>query len=159
LMRGQHGIDPFGVELWPINDEKDPVVRGLWNFAAQGPSHAFVAILAPAPDGPVPTERFEALREGVQIAEAMLFLQRALDDKKIDGDLADRANKTLDGRAWPQVQAWKTCEAAQKEATAAKRPFNTQERYLAEISAGARDRDAELYTVCGEVAKAVTAKQ
>jgi hypothetical protein len=158
LMKGQHGIDPFGVNYWPVKDARGRFTRGALSAWAQGPSHAFVALLAPGPDGPLATERFEALREGVQIAEAMLFLQRALDDKKIEGELADRVNQALDRRALALVAAWKACDAAHKEAAANKKPFRQEDVLLAEAAPGARERDAELYAVCGEVARATAGK-
>ena len=38
-----------------------------------------LALLYPGPDGPVATERYEMLREGIEIAEAILFIQHALE--------------------------------------------------------------------------------
>jgi hypothetical protein len=38
------------------------------------------------------------MREGTELAETMIFIQRALEEKKIDGDLAARANRYLDDR-------------------------------------------------------------
>jgi hypothetical protein len=55
-------------------------------------------MLSPGADGPVATERFEMLREGVELGEAILFLEKALQDKKISGDLEQRVNKLLDAR-------------------------------------------------------------
>ncbi|MEX0718464.1 MAG: glycoside hydrolase domain-containing protein [Planctomycetaceae bacterium] len=39
------------------------------------------ALAQPGPDGPVPSMRFEMMREGVQEAEAVMFLAEALDSK------------------------------------------------------------------------------
>jgi hypothetical protein len=59
---------------------------------------SFVAILYPGPDGPVATERFEMFREGVELCEAVLFVQRAVADKKLSADLQQRSARYLAAR-------------------------------------------------------------
>jgi hypothetical protein len=99
LMRSCHGSDPMGADLWPAKDERGKIVGGLWQAYALGPGNCTKALLGPGENGAVATERFEAFREGVQICEAILFLQRALDGGKLPADLATKANALLDDRS------------------------------------------------------------
>jgi hypothetical protein len=101
-------------------------------------------MLAPGPSGAVATERFEALREGVQICEAILFLQRGLDSGKLSAALAGRANKVLDDRARVFADAF--------------RPANVKEHPSlkpAVIAAGAMERETELFATAADAAKAL----
>lgn len=97
LWRSKLGIGPLGGDYWPLKNEK-----GQWynmgGTSALGPQCSTRAILAPGPDGPVASERYEMFRKGVQIGEAMLYLQMALDENKIGGDLATKVGKLLEDR-------------------------------------------------------------
>jgi hypothetical protein len=104
-------------------------------------------MLAPGPSGAVATERFEALREGVQICEAMLFLQRALDGGKLSAALAERANKVLDDRARAFVAAYKPAD-----------PKAHPSLNPAAIAAGAMQRESELFAAAADAAKALGVK-
>ncbi|MCX7804347.1 MAG: hypothetical protein N3A38_04060, partial [Planctomycetota bacterium] len=101
------------------------------------------AILAPGADGPIPTERFEMYREGVEMAEAVIFLQRAIEEKKISGDLERRVNQCLDERGAPfEWYEGGSC-----------RP-----RIYRFMHAWIGERDAKLLALCGEVARAIGGK-
>ena len=52
----------------------------------------------PDPDGPLPTVRMENMRDGMQQAEARAFIEEAILEKKIGGDLAKRCQEVLDER-------------------------------------------------------------
>jgi hypothetical protein len=54
----------------------------------------------------VATERFEMFREGVELAEAILFIERAIQEKKLSGDLQKRANRYLDERGEAFIKGW-----------------------------------------------------
>ncbi len=95
------------------------------------------AILAPGADGPIATERFEVYREGVVIAEAILFLQRAIEEKKIGGDLEQRVGQCLDERAAPLE--W------YDGASCRPRIYRFMHGWI-------QERDAKLLALCGEVA-------
>ena len=56
-------------------------------------------LLGPGETGAVATERFEAFREGVQICEAILAIQKGIDSGKLPADLAAKANALLDDRS------------------------------------------------------------
>jgi hypothetical protein len=98
ISRGHDGVSDFGADLFPLkrpNGRYYPLGNGR---GTGGPADSTLAVLAPGADGPVATERFEMLREGVQLAEAVLYVQRALTEQKISGDLAKRAEALLEAR-------------------------------------------------------------
>jgi hypothetical protein len=64
------------------------------------------SFLAAGPDGPVATGRYEMFREGTQQCETIIFLQRALDAKRIDGELAKKVNDYLDARSQAFLKQW-----------------------------------------------------
>jgi len=103
IMRGHDGLGYLCADLLPIENENAqneaaryyqlrPNVGGIVGYST-------TSLLAAGPDGPVATGRFEMFREGMQCCEAILYLQRALDAKRVDGDLAERVNAYLDERS------------------------------------------------------------
>jgi hypothetical protein len=54
----------------------------------------------------VSTERFEMFREGVELAEALLFVEQAIQQKKLSADLLRRAKDYLDVRGAAFVKSW-----------------------------------------------------
>ncbi len=131
---GVNGFDRLGADFWPVLTDK----RGRGSpICARYPeshwgqlkiSHATSAILAPGKSGAVGTERLEMVREGLQEAEARIFIERALVGKKISGALATRMQKMLDDRTkaflkgtkgkgsgwkqWPGGDRWQKASAA-----------------------------------------------
>ena len=100
ILRGHDGVGDFGGDLFPIRNPKGTGYYCLGNGRGTGgPDAAQRAILAPGPDGPVATERFENFREGTELAEAILFLEKAIQDGAIDGPLAAKVNRYLDERS------------------------------------------------------------
>ncbi|MCJ8331033.1 MAG: hypothetical protein HRT89_17385 [Lentisphaeria bacterium] len=102
------GAGEFGINLFPMKKPSGgyspwPAGRGI-NWGSSG--RATMAILAPGPDGPVATERFEMFREGVELAEALLFVERAIKQKKLSADLQKRANAYLNARGKGFVGSW-----------------------------------------------------
>jgi hypothetical protein len=51
--------------------------------------------LWPGKDGAEPSVRFEILKEGIQEAEARIFIEQALDGGKVSGPVAARAKQVL----------------------------------------------------------------
>ncbi|MGQ9662903.1 MAG: glycoside hydrolase domain-containing protein [Kiritimatiellia bacterium] len=96
---GQNGIGRVGINFWEFTDDKGQK-RQLGITSGQFSFNAAVAwILAAGPDGPLPTTRSEMFREGLQVCEAMLFLQRAADTGKLPADLAEQVKELLFQRA------------------------------------------------------------
>jgi hypothetical protein len=150
ILKGNDGLEHVGADHFPVKDSRGRYRMGPWSAYAQGPKNGTVAILGPGPEGPIGTERFEALREGVQFCEAMIFIQKALEAKKINGDLAARANKLLDDHAQAVIACWKT-----KTETYGKKKRKRTRTYfvLADYLKGVAARDEALYSMAAEVGK------
>jgi hypothetical protein len=149
ILKGNDGIDMLGADMFTVKDRRG-YAPGQWTYAAQGPTHSDMAILGAGDDGPIGSQRFEAMREGIQLCEAMVFIQKAIEGKKLSGDLADKANKALDDRArvmtahtvWPVKKEW----------------WNGPALNLESYAREAFQRDSELYAMAAEVGKATAGK-
>jgi hypothetical protein len=143
IMRGQDGVSDFGADLFPVKKDKGNGYYCLGNGRGTGgPNDSTRAMLFPGPDGTASTERFEMLREGMELAEAILFVQRALDDKKISGELEQRANRLLDERSDTFLK-WS------RRSIQGDHPWWPSDRF---------ERDAQLLLLAGEVAAATGGK-
>lgn len=93
------GLGYLGGDFWPVQITKDR--RGLVSWSGQGigMTDAITACFSPGPDGAIFNERMEAFREGVQVGEAILFLERALEDKKVSGAMERKIGNLLNERA------------------------------------------------------------
>jgi hypothetical protein len=138
VLRGHDGVGDFGGDLFPVKNPKGNGYFCLGNGRGTGgPNDAQRAILAPGPSGPVATERFESFREGVEVAEAILFLESALQEKKISGPLAVKVNQCLDERGETFCRYW----------------YERGWDFINRMSpAGHLERDARLFSLCAEVA-------
>ena len=105
-MMGHDGLSDFGVDLFPLKTPDNRVYRIGNGRGTGGPSDSTMALLAPGPDGAIATGRFEMYREGVELTEAILFIQRAIDGKKLSADLEQRANRYLDERGDAFLKGW-----------------------------------------------------
>jgi hypothetical protein len=143
IQRGHDGVGDFGSDLFPVKKEKGGFYCLGNGRGTGGPNDAQRAILAPGPDGAVSTERFENFREGVELSEAVLFLEKTLQDKKLSGELEQKVNRYLDERGEVFTKFW-------------------YDRGFAFINAwapaGLADRDARLLALCAEVAAATGGK-
>ena len=75
ILRGNDGLECVGADHFPVKDVKGRYRRGEWSAFAQGPSNATLTMLGAGDDGPIGTERFEAMREGNRLA---VFVSSAL---------------------------------------------------------------------------------
>ncbi|MCX7805501.1 MAG: hypothetical protein N3A38_09970, partial [Planctomycetota bacterium] len=146
VMRNHHGVFPLGQDLWKLRD-----ARGKeWNVSgnsALGPGCSTRAMLAPGPDGAVSTERFEMFRENIEVCEAMIFLQRGLDEGRIAGELAAKVNRALDGRGAAFMRAYGGMSFPYPG------PYNDHRVWQA-LMASLADGDGMLYALCAEAAGA-----
>jgi hypothetical protein len=109
--------------------------------------------LAPGPEGPLSTTRFEMAKEGIQECEARIFLERALDDEVtragLGEALAAKCQKILDERTrcliWAQEKH--TNRAPHSSLPGGPLGFDWY------AGSGWQDRSAELYGAAAEVAK------
>ncbi|MBM4142460.1 MAG: hypothetical protein FJ225_02535 [Lentisphaerae bacterium] len=100
LQRGFDGIGEFGADVFPVKGKTGrwviPPVAGGANWQANwGNPYCTHALLYPGPDGAVATERFENFREGLELAEAVIFVRHALHKGLLSGELKARAEAYL----------------------------------------------------------------
>jgi Glycoside hydrolase 123, catalytic domain/Glycoside hydrolase 123 N-terminal domain len=137
---GHDGVSDFGGDFFPVmNPKRRNRYYCIGNGRGTGgPNCSTRALIAPGPDGPVATERFEAFREGLQICETILFVQKGINTGKLPAKLLARANAVLNERG-------KRLKTAQKRTG-----YDT--KLLAEDSL---KRENELFAVAADVAKAL----
>jgi glycosyl hydrolase family 123 len=155
ILKGNDGLENVGADHFPgMKDGRGRLLRNpYWSAYAQGPNGGTAALLGAGDKGPLGTERFEAMREGIQSCEALVFIQKALEAKKINGDLAKRANKLLDDHAKGVVGSYEF-----KMVKYGKRMLKLLHFNLAKYAKGAAQRDDALYAMAGEMAKAMSGK-
>ena len=101
---GQRGCGRLGGEFWPTVRNSKGVRSGpvYGRYPENNWRNLDICdwFLAPGPTGPVSTARLEALKEGLQVCEARIFLEDALLDDarkaKLGADLAKRCQDALD---------------------------------------------------------------
>jgi hypothetical protein len=150
ILKGNQGLECVGADHFPFKDARGRYRMGLWGDFAQGPKAGTMAILGAGDAGPIGSERFEAMREGIQLCEAMVCIQKAIEGKKLSGDLEARANKALDDRAKAMVGCLKDAD-----------PKGKYRRWYLDLDAYAKDsfqRDSDLYAMAAEVASLLRRK-
>ena len=137
------GLGYLGGDFWPVpaSSTDKRLVRICYGGQGIAMTDAVVACFSPGPDGAVFNERMEIFREGVQVGEAILFLERALEDKKVSGDMEKKIGDLLDERARYYLRA------EEQQAT-----FNTF------ACSAWQERDDRLFALCAEAAKAAPGK-
>jgi hypothetical protein len=108
FMSGHDGVSDFGVDYFgfkgPDGRYRNPPAPDY----PCGPGLSIMALLYPGPDGPVATERYEIFREGVELAEALIFIERAIQEKKLSPELQQKAEKALEARSQAFIMNWFT---------------------------------------------------
>jgi hypothetical protein len=102
----QHGVGRIGADTWPaLKDKRGRRAGAVTHRYPESYWHSLnisAWVLAPGPDGPASTARYEHFREGVQECEARIAVERALTDatlrNRLGSDLAERAQTVLDER-------------------------------------------------------------
>jgi len=157
----QRGVGKIGGDLWwAVKDKKGRrrgTVTGLCPQSHWRSLDISSCLLAPGPDGPVATARFEAFRDGVQECEARIAIEDALTDDalraKLGDDLADRCQKMLDERVRCM---WKGSGGIIGEADGKSWRYKmhpaANEWF---VQSGWQKRTLELYGLAGQVAKAL----
>jgi len=108
VISGRDGISDFGADLVPFKNPRGGYASAPGVEYPSGPVFTFNALLYSGPDGPVATERYEMFREGVQLAEALIHIERAIQDKKLSPALQERAEKALEARSHAFIMNWFT---------------------------------------------------
>jgi len=162
------GIGRAGADTWAaVKDKSGRRIAKVWE---RFPGSDFPGLniegstLAPSPDGPVATQRLEALREGAQDCEARILLEDALTDKAKTGnlgaDLAKQCQDLLDARnvaLWRGLSVWQSGPNASHEVTTWRfRPAVTG--YVWFLGSGWQERSERLFSLAGEVEKKLAGK-
>ncbi|MFB3891874.1 MAG: glycoside hydrolase domain-containing protein [Phycisphaerae bacterium] len=114
----QRGIGRLGADFWRVlKNPSGSRVGRIYEACPEGnwrSNDICTSFLAPSPDGPVATTRYEMMREGVQECEARITIERALVDeglrKKLWDDLAARCQETLDERTRCMIRGISTLQ-------------------------------------------------
>ena len=108
IMSGRDGVSDFGADLFMYRDTNGNLQKPGGPDSPSGPGRTQHSMLYPGPDGPVGTERYEMFREGVEIAETLLFIERAIQEKKLSPELQQKAEKALEARSNAFIKDWFT---------------------------------------------------
>jgi len=149
--RGSCGFGRIGADFWRVmkdNKGGSLIVNrfasdSTWGTLTLG-YQAPLAILGAGIKGPIATVRSEVLRQGLQEAEARIFLEKALTDEtkkvKIGKELADRCQGLLDERVRNILRAGGRME------------HHDTVDWFWFVSSGWQKRAQELYSAAAEVA-------
>jgi hypothetical protein len=95
LAAGYRGVGRIGADYWG-----DVFFRGYKGSLSGGiAGMPCSSVLWPGREGAEPGARFEALREGIQEAEARIYLEQALARNLLDKETAEKARRVLDDHA------------------------------------------------------------
>ncbi len=95
---GSAGFGFLALDFWNLPGTTYPSYRNLFlNPRVTGNLHRqnSGSVIEPGPDGPLPTVRFEMLREGLQETEARVVVERALVEGDLPPALAEEARALL----------------------------------------------------------------
>jgi hypothetical protein len=166
----QRGVGRLGADYWKAVRNK----RGARAGRAQDrypESHIQklginAAALAPGPDGPVATQRYEALREGVQQCEARIAIEQALADPalraRLGEDLARRCEEHLRTRSMLLRLTLGNLQLYSRFADRGPKNWMVRSGISALssvsghnffLSSGYQERTAELFALAGEVTR------
>jgi len=105
LMIDNHDGWVVGLDLFPLKKPSGgyynlDVSRGTyWSTnRRRGGGGGILSMLYPGPQGVVATERFEMFREGMELTEAILFIEQAIVQEKLGVHLLQRAERVLEDR-------------------------------------------------------------
>lgn len=151
MMGGYDGVGDFGANLFPIkaaNGAYTTVSAGRGTRWAQQYDCIF-SLLYPGPDGAVATERYEMFREGLELCEAILFVQNAIHKKQLSADLEQRAKRYLHPQEKPALM---TQQIRGERDNAFNRGWFSA-NYMMDVE------DAKLLDLAGEVARELEGKK
>jgi hypothetical protein len=144
LYCGTRGFGRIGLDFWDVLEPQQGRARNVYNrwphsSCAQREPNLF-RLASPGPEGAIPTVRFEHVREGVQDAEAMLFVAEAM------GEHSDQLGPELTARCRQLfLDRLNYCRRTCPEAYG--RVYFTTNHY------GWQSLTARLYATAAEVAK------
>ncbi len=119
----------------------------------------YTSLLAPGPDGPVATTRFEMLREGVQLDEARIAVERALIDDELRELLGEELAAECDDLLYERRMAMFRGMSPLRLTGANHRRANAWrgrpgiEGHIWFLGSGWMERDLRLYELAGKVSE------
>jgi hypothetical protein len=100
LQGNVNGLGVLGADFWPCipgsRGRLRSMIGGGWGV---GIDNTIAAMLSPGKDGAVFNGNLEMFREGLQIAEAIVYCQRGLESGKLGKELVLKIENLLDERA------------------------------------------------------------
>ena len=172
----QRGIGHLGADFWSVvkdrNGRRQGRIYRRYPEAWWRSNDVCTSLLAPGPDGAVATVRYEMMREGVQECEARISVERALTDAKLKAklgpDLAKRCQEALDERTRCMIRGISTLKLTGYWRQLA--PLATHGSggwwnkpgvagHLWFVASGWQERTRRLFSLAGEVAGTLDAKQ
>jgi len=165
----QRGIGRLGADFWKvIKDRRGRRMGRVFNRYPEcgwRSNDLCSSLLAPGPEGPIATVRYELMHEGVQDCEARIFIESALTDEKqrakLGEDLAKRCQDALDERIRFMIKGMSSLNLdgyiPGPATNAAHSWWNslTIEGHKWFIASGWESRSSELHALAGEVAAAL----
>jgi hypothetical protein len=161
------GIGRLGADTWfAVKDKRDARIGRTWNrFPPNdwGYLNCNSSTLAPGPDGPVAMQRYEALREGVQECEALIFIEEHLLDQSrremLGENLVQRCEQTLKER---NESMWRGIISLQAGGSAAQDPSAWRENssvtsHTFFVGSGWQERSLRLYQLAAEIQQRLAA--
>ncbi|MCG3178722.1 MAG: hypothetical protein BIFFINMI_01051 [Phycisphaerae bacterium] len=99
LQDGHKGIGRICLDYWPVTRRGNLYNRYPYSDCMQR-APTIMRLAWPGPDGALPTQRLEALIEGLQECEAVIYVATALEKQaeRLDAPLADRCRRVLADR-------------------------------------------------------------
>jgi hypothetical protein len=134
LVAGYNGIGRIGGDYWA-----GAYYDGCRVSAYHMAGFSILKTLWPGPDGAEPSARFEAMLEGMQEAEARVFIEQAVDRKLLPQAVARRMTDVLNRHNRETLYI----------------PVHASANLLTEGAMGWRERSARLYRAAAEVARIV----
>lgn len=151
FMGGTDGAGRIGMDFWPVVRDKRGRIKGplAGYYASWGglslSTYGITSVVGPDKDGPVPTIRYEMLRECLQENETRIFLERILTDKsrraELGEELALRAQEILDERTRALIDFDLTYQG------------DKDDRWF--VCSDWQERSEKLYAIAAEAAKAL----
>jgi len=160
----QRGIGRLGADFWAALRDAEGRRRGaVWTRHPESlwmNLNISTSVLCPGPDGPCATNRFEALREGIQECEARVFIERALTDEALEArlgaDLTRRCQDALDARwvlMWRSLSSLQLCGPGWANACGWRWTPGVS-GHIFFLGSGWQERGERLYSLAGEVERA-----
>jgi hypothetical protein len=150
MLADRRGLGQIGADFWPVpGPDGKPTHTMVGRFPATSEGNLGIyagQLLYPGPDGPVPTARYQMMRENIQECEARIFLERLLleDPPRLPAALAEKAQSVLDERTrWHRLLV----------------PEIAPEVFLSWPYSGWEMRREDLFEAAGEAARAIATEK